>query len=398
MQRKLLIVYGSEKVKVDENGSKYCTGSFPSNVWKERYKIISKNITFMTREDTNIYNKDIAEKNFNKMDDDINFIKLEDNRESLKTYFSYSLRENEKEKIKKQILANDIIIARIPSDYAYYAIDYAKKFKKIYFVEIVGCPWDSLWNYNFKGKILAPIAYLKMKKYVKNIDNAIYVTNDFLQHRYPTNGNNISCSDVCLENIDEKYLIKRIEKIKKSNLNEKIILGTCAAIDVKYKGQEYVIKAISKLKNINIQNIEYQLVGGGDNTRLLKIADKYNVRENIKIIGSIKHDMVFKWLDTIDIYVQPSSQEGLPRAVIEAMSRGCPCIVSNAGGCPELIDDNFVFRKKNVQSFISCFERIDKKNMLIQCKKNFENAKKYDNSLLINKRKNFYKKILGELD
>jgi glycosyltransferase involved in cell wall biosynthesis len=43
------------------------------------------------------------------------------------------------------------------------------------------------------------------------------------------------------------------------------------------------------------------------------------------------------WLDRIDIYLQPSRQEGLPRALIEAMARACPALGSTAGGIPELL-------------------------------------------------------------
>lgn len=39
------------------------------------------------------------------------------------------------------------------------------------------------------------------------------------------------------------------------------------------------------------------------------------------------------------VYVQPSLNEGLPKAVIEAMAQNVPTIVSDAGGMPELVVD-----------------------------------------------------------
>ena len=101
-----------------------------------------------------------------------------------------------------------------------------------------------------------------MKKSIKESKYVYYVTNKFLQKRYPTSGKTVSCSNVVLNYFDEKYLSNRkiINKRIKDG-KEPIVLGTAAAIDVRYKGQQYVIKAISEL-NKEGYSFVYKLAGG----------------------------------------------------------------------------------------------------------------------------------------
>ena len=40
------------------------------------------------------------------------------------------------------------------------------------------------------------------------------------------------------------------------------------------------------------------------------------------------------------MYAQPSFVEGIPNAVIEALIDGVPCVATNVGGFPKIVDDN----------------------------------------------------------
>src|SRR5699024_12266879 len=105
--------------------------------------------------------------------------------------------------------------------------------------------------------------------------------------------------------------------------------GIGGAVNVSPNGQRYIIEALGKLKKEGDKNFDYQRVGLGDQSYLKSIAKECDVIDQVKFLGSMQDDEVFNWLETIDIYTQPSRQEGLPRALIEAMSRGLPAFRAN---------------------------------------------------------------------
>jgi glycosyltransferase involved in cell wall biosynthesis len=291
--------------------------------------------------------------------------------------------------LNDQIKNIDFLIVRLPSLIGSLSIDIARKMNKPYLIELVGCPWDAFWNHSWKGKLVAPFMYFATRRAVKNAPYVLYVTNEFLQRRYPNTGRTINCSDVALPTLDESVLDARLHKIKQTTKNKPIVIGTTAAVDVRYKGQEYVIQAIAEL-NKQGYNFEYRLVGGGDKARLQSIAEKYSVADKVIFEGSIPHERVFDYLDDIDIYVQPSKTEGLPRALIEAMSRGCPCIGSNAGGIPELLDNAHIFSSGNVKELATILASFDTEMMFDQAKRNFEFSKRYAKEVIETRRNKFF--------
>lgn len=282
----------------------------------------------------------------------------------------------EKDSLSTAIREADGVIARLPSTIGSLAVREAKKQNKPYLVEAVGCAWDAYWNYGIKGKIIAPIAFILMRVQVKQAPFVIYVTNQFLQKRYPTKGRQTNCSNVNISKADEEVLKNRIEKIHSEN--SPIVIGTTAAIDVPYKGQRFVMDALKVMGN-GQRSYKYQMVGAGDNSWLAEYAKQLELEMQVETLGSMPHVKVLDWLDTIDIYIQPSLQEGLPRALIEAMSRGLPCIGTNAGGTGELLEKQYIISTKKKDqigsSIATALEKISLPvEMKRQAKRNFLEA------------------------
>lgn len=292
--------------------------------------------------------------------------------------------------LTKGVEEADIIVARLPSFTGLKAIHIAKRLGKPYMAEVIGCAWDAYWNYGIKGKLLAPIIFYLTKRAVKNASHTVYVTDKFLQNRYPCKGKSIGASNVCISETPDEVLKNRLNKIE-SNDSKVITLATAAGIDNPVKGHRYVIEALRFL-NTGAVKYHYYLLGGGSDTYLKSIAQKNGVTEYVHFVGQLSQENVIEFLrDKIDIYVQPSKQEGLPRALIEAMSQGCPAIGSKVAGIPELLDSNCIFKKGSVKEIVNLLRNFKKEDLQEQAKRNFEIAKNYHFNVISNRRREFFK-------
>lgn len=300
-------------------------------------------------------------------------------------------------RIEVAVSAADLVIARLHSIVGMRVLDYAHKQGKKCFAELMGDAWDGLWNHGVVGKLIAPYVFLMTKKVTWNADYALYVTNGFLQKRYPCKNPSVAASNVQLVEVSDDVLSKRIERIKTCD-TKTLRLMTTAAVDVRYKGQEFVIKAIPSLNKSGIR-VQYLLVGGGEQTYLKEIAKSCGVEDQVVFVGRLPLAEVFELLDTVDIYIQPSLQEGLPRSVIEAMSRGCPAIGARTAGIPELLSSECVVRRKSSTDIAETIIRIATQEKMEElAKRNFEEAKEYRNDVLNARRETYFACIKAECD
>jgi len=298
--------------------------------------------------------------------------------------------------IETTVKKADACIVHVFSMHAADVIKAARKYSKPVCNVVVGCPWQAYWNYNLYGKFLAPINYMILRRLQQQASHSIYVTNYFLQNRYPTRGVSTNCSNVQISSGDPEVLRKRLLKISLTN-SSVLKIGTMAAVDVPYKGQRYVIEAMSLLKKKGSLRFEYHVAGAGDITALENLANELGVTNSVIFHGAIPHEEVTDFLDSIDIYIQPSKQEGLPRALIEAMSRGCLCMGSKIAGIPELLSNKYLFKKGKNAQIASILETINTSSLREQAKANFEEAKKYDSKIINNRRNKFLTKFLLQI-
>lgn len=252
----------------------------------------------------------------------------------------------------------DCVIVRLPSILGWYAYVAARWLRKPVLVEMVGCPWDAYWNHGILGKVAAPFAFFVTRMCVNHAKFVLYVTEEFLQRRYPTHGSALACSDVVLSERDAAALDSRMRRIGARAKCASLVLCTVGAIDVPYKGHEYVLRAMCILKGWGIRST-YWVIGGGDSARLERLVLDLGLVDDVKFFGNMPHIDVLSQLKRADVYIQPSRVDALPRALLEAMSVGLPAIGSKVGGIPELLDDGCLFKAGDVASLARHLAHLD---------------------------------------
>lgn len=372
------MIFISDHVYIEKDNVLYSTGSLNDTII-ERYERMLGDVLIVGY-------KRKYEPSFEKY--------IKDGNVAKKARFELFSKSNNPLKIKKlfdskvaPLLSNNGPVVIRMSILGLFAAKYCRKHNINYLIEVVASTWDSLWYHSLKGKIAALFITPITKREIKKAPNVIYVTNSFLQKHYPTRGESIGCSDVELSR--EKYNLEdRIfhnESIDLHNLS----ICTVANVEVKYKGQKLVLKAMKALRKKGFL-VKYYLAGPGNQNRLKKIAKKYKISDWVYFLGPLTHAEVFDLMKKVDIYIQPSYQEGLPRAVIEAMSLGLPCFGSTAGGTYELLDEKCVFKKGDWKEIARLLESITKEEINKLSSLNYNRSLLYDKDLLDKKRKDFY--------
>ena len=102
-------------------------------------------------------------------------------------------------------------------------------------------------------------------------------------------------------------------------------------------------KAIMAVKEIDDLDLHLDIVGTGPYLNDLKIlTDKLGIDEKVTFHGRVDDDELARIYAAADIYLIPTMRyEGLPLALLEAMSHGIPTISSEIGGNADVITHDF---------------------------------------------------------
>lgn len=327
---RLLFVHDHRFVR-GPNGTVHTVGSFPRSVW-QRYLAYFDEIVVIARDGgalppgSDLARSDLAQVRFALIDDYTLPQRL------------FGFRSRAREVLDRELASADAVLVRLPSDLGNLAARLASRRGIVCGVEAVGCAFDGYRNQgSLAARLYAPLAMKRMREAVAGADQVLYVTRQFLQGRYPSRADTVGVSDVEIVALTDVEIAARRDRLAALVKGRPPVFGTIASLRIKSKGVQDAIAAMAALRKKGLR-IEYRVLGAGERQPWTEMASAAGVGDSIHFDGSRSSGSgVREWLDQIDVHLQPSYQEGLPRATVEAMSRGCACLGSTVGGLPELL-------------------------------------------------------------
>lgn len=126
------------------------------------------------------------------------------------------------------------------------------------------------------------------------------------------------------------------------------------------KGHEILFKALKKL---NRQDLVLWVVGDGRDD-VPGMAREYGVEHQVIFMGRLKYEPLSVLFDACDIFVLPSrtagdgDREGIPVALMEAMSRKKPVISTHHVGIPELVQNGILVEENDIDGLAEAISRL----------------------------------------
>lgn len=121
------------------------------------------------------------------------------------------------------------------------------------------------------------------------------------------------------------------ESVKKEK-SDKIVLGTLSRLNYQ-KGLDILLDFFYRFESETDLSFTCLIAGDGELKKELSMANKC---QNVKFVGAVDGK---EFLQTIDIYISFARWEGLPLAVLEAMSHSKACLLSNVEGNTDIIQE-----------------------------------------------------------
>ncbi len=221
---------------------------------------------------------------------------------------------------------------------------------------------------------------------------AAFVTEHALQKRYPPAPHAFTTHYSSIDLPREAFL-SAPRSAPPNGFARLVFVGTLAQY---YKAPDVLLDSFASCVREGM-NLELVMIGSGKyQGELQSRISGMGLSDRLYFRGQLTQPEVLRSeLDRADLFVLPSRQEGLPRAMIEAMARALPCIGSTVGGIPELLPAEDMVPPDNSAALADKIREVlaDPIRMLRMSARNLGIAQSYAREVLNRRRQVFYQHV-----
>jgi glycosyltransferase involved in cell wall biosynthesis len=289
---------------------------------------------------------------------------------------------------------DDAVILRVPGRVGTLIANRLARAARPYGVEVVSDPYDVFAPGSVRHPLRPFCRWLfprQLRRVCRDAATAAYVTQHALQRRYPCPREAVGVSDVDLP-ADAFVPEPRPIRLEPRHLTL-ITVGTLAQL---YKAPDVLIDAVAACIRTGI-DLRLVLVGDGKHRPELEArAAAHGIAGRVCFCGQLTAGSAVRAeLDAADLFVLPSYQEGLPRAMLEGMARALPCIGSTVGGIPELLPEEDLVPPGQAEALASRIREVaaDPHRLARMSARNLAKAREYRAEVLHERRQAFYSRV-----
>ena len=125
------------------------------------------------------------------------------------------------------------------------------------------------------------------------------------------------------------------------------------------KGIRTIVAAAERL-----QDVHFTMVGDGPPDSRAALLDRIRalgIESRVSVLGPVPQSRVLEMLAESDVFIFPSTTEGFPNSLAEAMAVGLPVVASPVGAIPEMIDvpdGGFLVPWDDVDGYVRSLRRL----------------------------------------
>lgn len=296
--------------------------------------------------------------------------------------------------VRASVRMGDAVVLRVSSTLAAHVEKAVRRWVGYpYALEVVGDPYDVFAPKSIDHPLRPFLRWWFSRQLRRQCGEAAavaYVTSGALQQRYATQRWTFQTHYSSVDLPSEAFAKEARAHWPRGEPIRTVFVGSLAQ---PYKAPDILIHAAAKCLAAGLE-IRVALIGDGRYRAALEAqAAQAGLGSRVAFLGHLPPGQaVREQLDKADLFVLPSRVEGLPRAMIEAMARGLPCIGSTVGGIPELLSEDDLVPPGDAEALANRIQEIvhNPSRMTKMSRRNLAKAGEYRDEVLRRRRTEFY--------